>query len=162
MPHLKFELGKYLDPNLLDRVESVFDGENVVELILHAHLLIERALTSRIAEKLTRPQILEQFSWSFHQKISLYVGLYDPTTENEELLRGFNRVRNGIAHDFADIEKLVNRHLPWRGESARGVPSPAPDVLSRLSGTAMIILFVLGGLRAVRRTDFDLPSTDSN
>jgi len=48
----KYRIGRSLDPSLLERVEKIFEGENLVEMVLHAHLLIERALTSRIAEKM--------------------------------------------------------------------------------------------------------------
>jgi hypothetical protein len=161
VPNLKFELGKYLDPNMVDRVEAIFDGENIIELILHAHLLIERALTAKIAEKLARPAILQEFQWSFNQKISLYLGLYDPESEDEKILRGLNRIRNGIAHDFPDLEKLVRKNLPWDGYDGSEVqPPPAP--IQHVRVAAMIILFNLGAISGAYRADSDIPQPNSN
>jgi hypothetical protein len=163
MPILKFELGKYLDPNMVDRVEAIFDGENIVEMILHAHLLIERALTAKIAEKMARPTVLEEFNWSFSQKISLYVGLYGPTAENEKTLRGFNRLRNGIAHEFPDLEQLVRKNLPWDGWDGEKITAP-PEPIQHVRVVAMIILFELGAVRAAYRADscFAPDQEDSN
>jgi hypothetical protein len=64
MTELRYDirLGKSLDPSLLRRVE---DGENLVQTILHAHLIIERALAARISEKLAQPAILDENNCPF-------------------------------------------------------------------------------------------------
>jgi len=50
----RITLGRNFDPRLLQRVEEVFHGENLLQTILHAHLLLERAITSLICAKLKR------------------------------------------------------------------------------------------------------------
>jgi hypothetical protein len=95
---------------------------------------------------------MECYQWSFNQKISLYVGLYGPSEKDEKILRGFNKLRNGIAHDFTDAGKLVDKTLPWKGEE-----SGALDTLARVRVAALIILFDLGAIRGIERTDFEIP-----
>jgi hypothetical protein len=43
-------MGKAFDQKVVSKVESLFIGENLLETILHGHLLVERALTENIAE----------------------------------------------------------------------------------------------------------------
>ncbi len=79
--------GEQPDPEVISRLKEAFDSESLVQIILHAHLLIERAITLRIADKLARPEILEDEKygrWSFYQKIALYVGLMDPPKDREQ------------------------------------------------------------------------------
>jgi hypothetical protein len=157
MRESKYKLGDALDPALLGRVEKLFEGENLVEAILHAHLLVERALTSRIAEKLVRPEILKEAQWSFHQKASLYVGLYGPTKWHENWLRGLNRLRNAIAHNLEDDpEEAVRKYLPWEKEREDDDLPPRPDPMSHVRGAAGILLmFVLGGIAGWSREPRD-------
>lgn len=145
---LGFKLGKALDSSLAARLDKLFEGKNLVESILHAHLLIERALTARIAEKLAQPSILDEGQWSFRHKISLYVGLYDPPTEDVGDLRAFNRLRNAIAHRIQDDEAAVAAHLPWRGEQL-----PCPDALGLVHVFTLALLFHLGGIEGAYRKD---------
>src|SRR5712675_555116 len=87
----QYKIGPSLDSELLDRVEKALHGSNLIENILNGHLLIERALTKRVAEKLARPEILKEAQWSFHQKLSLYIGLYNPSEWMARRMKGFNR-----------------------------------------------------------------------
>ncbi len=146
---LRFKLGAALDPALVERVERLFEGENLIETILHAHLLIERAITTLVATKLVRPSVLEEAQWSFNQKLSLYVGLYDPPDDRVTLLRAFNRLRNIIAHRIQDDAAAVAAILPWESEQ-----SARPDALSHVRGAAIMLLFDLGAVSATWRSEF--------
>jgi hypothetical protein len=45
----EFEIQNGFGPDLLARVDEVFHGENLLQMILHAHLLVERGMTAQIA-----------------------------------------------------------------------------------------------------------------
>lgn len=148
----RFRIGlhKTFDQGLLQRVEAVFHGENLLQTILHAHLLLERGLTLLICSKLKRADVLEGGifgRWSFHQKVALYVGLYDPPDEQVQLLVGFNRLRNALAHGFQDEEECVAKFLPWKGES----PRPVAD--KHVWVVALNLFFDLGIVKRIERLD---------
>jgi hypothetical protein len=141
----KYHLGRHLEASLTERVDQLFAGENTTETILHAHLLIERAITNKISDKLKRPKILEEVQWSFYQKYSLYVGLFDPPEDQARRLKGFNQLRNSIAHALeVDIEAAVKRCLPIekeRPEDEEVIPSNALAHVRLVAG--MILMFDL-------------------
>jgi hypothetical protein len=145
---LGFDLGESLDGDLAARLDRLFEGKNLVECILHGHLLVERALSVSIGAKLARPSILDEAQWSFHQKVSLYTGLYDPPAERIAHLRAFNRLRNAVAHKIQDDEAAVAAHLPWEGEQL-----PKPDPLGHVHVFTLVLLFDLGGIRGAYRKD---------
>jgi hypothetical protein len=151
---LAFKLHKDFDQEILDRITDLFHGENLVQVILHAHLLIERGLTWRISQKLANPEIMEDGKygrWSFQQKLAFYIGLYDPPEDRQEMLSGFNRLRNMIAHRFVDEAKCVSECLPWKAEQ-----TPLPDPLSHVTTVAGLLLFFeLGIIREARRLDVE-------
>lgn len=141
-------LGRHLDRALTERVDQIFVGENLTETILHAHLLIERALTNLIADKLAQPNVLLEGQWSFYQKCSLYIGLYDPEGACVRRLRGFNRLRNVIAHVLEeDIDAAVAKYLVIEKERPDDRDIVPPDALSHVRGMAGMILMC--DLRAV-------------
>ena len=159
MRHLKVGLDESYDPALLGRIEDVLHGENLIQVILHAHLLIERALVIRISEKLARPEIMTNGKYaklSFAQKTSLYIGMYGPSEEDENLLLAFNKLRNMIAHQITDEEECVRKCLPWDGWDGEKITSP-PEPLRRVHVCAMILLFTLGAIKSVHRTDMGSP-----
>src|SRR5215213_11007755 len=128
----KYIIGPALSPSLIERVERAFDGENLIETILHAHLLIEHLLTTLVAKKLVKLEILNETQWSFHQKLSLYIGLYDPPQDRVRRIRGFNRLRNAIAHSAEEVaETAVVKYLPWERERPTDPERPRPDALSQ-------------------------------
>jgi hypothetical protein len=149
--YLEFELDEAFDPELLSRIDDVVHGDNLTQVILHSHLLIERAMTVRIAAKLARPDVLEEGRygrWSFASKLSLYVALYAPEKDSEELLWGFNKLRNMIAHKFQDENACIEKCLPWPGESK---PS---DIRSLLRIALMhLLMFELGAIKRATRID---------
>lgn len=148
----RFEIviDKGFDHELLERVEDIFHGENLLQVILHAHLLIERAISLEIVKKLARPEIMEDGRyghWSFRQKLALYVGLYNPPEDRERMLIGFNKLRNTIAHRFENEEECVANYLPWEGKA------PRPDAHTHVVAVAIILFFELGIVKSVRRLD---------
>ena len=138
------------DDALCERVDRLFESENLTQVILHAHLLLERALNERLAAKLARPEVLDggRFSSpSFAQKIALYVGFYDPQEWVVNTLLGFNRLRNIIAHQIADEAEAVFRCLP---PEFRDHKSPIGAVIAAFGGLA---LFELNAISGVQRID---------
>lgn len=107
----EFEIQNGVDPGLLARVDEVFHGENLLQMILHAHLLVERGMTAQIEVKLARPELIG--SWPFGKKLELYLALFNPPKGQVEMLKGLNRLRNKLAHEFHDEEKIVTECLPW-------------------------------------------------
>lgn len=147
----KFKLDASFDPSLLERIEHVFHGENLIQMILHAHLLIERAITLRLLDKLKRPEILDDGNygrWSFHQKITLYVGFYDPPEEQENMLFAFNRLRNMIVHGFEDESACVAKCLPWRGSQFT-----KPEAKGHVWVIVALLLLELGAIEFIERVD---------
>jgi hypothetical protein len=150
-----------LDEALFPKVEAVFAGENLLQMILHAHLLLERAVDAKITEKLLRPSALGPTGsarFSFAQKIALYVGLFDPPQPTELLLAAFNRLRNSVAHELNDLDSAVRRFLrPALHEAAKlgGSSSPLPDDPSSLVRVVFggLMLFDLDALPGVMHDD---------
>jgi hypothetical protein len=141
-----------LDEPLLDWVDAVFAGENLLQAILHGHLLVERALQAKIAEKMARPDVLNSnlARFSFAQKVAIYVGLYDPEPHTERLLVAFNRLRNALAHDLVEPEAAVKQYLSPALEDEGQVPEDPRSVVQVVFGGLM--LFGLGALHGVERT----------
>lgn len=149
--------GKYgnFDDALCDRVDRLFAAENLIQVILHAHLLLEQALTTRLTAKFARPDVLNgnRFaSLSFAQKITVYVGLYAPEDWILETLVGFNRLRNSIAHEIGDEAAAVARCLP---EPFRSHSNPIDGVVGAF---ASIAFFELQALHGIARTDSESPT----
>jgi hypothetical protein len=134
------------DSTLVRRVEEVFHGENLIQAVIHGHLLLERAITSRIGKKLERPDILEDGAfgrWTFHQKLGLYFALYDPAEGRQRMLLGFNRLRNALSHRLDPEETAVATCLPWEGES------PPPDARTHVWAIMATLFFELGILEKI-------------
>lgn len=160
---IKMIQGPYgtFDEALLRRVESMFAGENLLQVILHAHLLLERAVQLKIVEKLLRPDVLRSKRFahlSFAQQIGMFVGLTDPKRSTEELLLAFNRLRNAIAHELDDAESAVTQHLLpalvayMKGNDSRMDPPDKP--LNMVRSAFMVLAYVeLGALHGTYRDD---------
>jgi hypothetical protein len=154
----RHRLGERLGSSLAERVDQLFyEGENLTETILHAHLLIERALTNAVAEKLAQPKILTEGQWSFHQKCSLYVGLFDPPGRKIRRLRGFNQLRNAIAHALEiDVEAAVAKYLPLEKERPEDDEFVPENTLAHVRLVAgVILMFDLAAITGWRRDPVD-------
>ena len=99
------------------RLERLLPTSGSLELlILRGHLLVEEALTELISTRCYRPEMLLECQLSFFQKLQLVqamlsvVGLMEPDVQ---FLRGFNRVRNILAHTVEprDIEARIDSLL---------------------------------------------------
>jgi hypothetical protein len=155
MSQFHVTLDDKFDSALLKRVEDVFHRENLLQTILHAHLLLERALNIEISQKLKRPEVLEDGTfgrWSFHQKIGLYVALYDPEEFPKQLLLAFNRLRNTLAHKLQSEEEAVAKCLPW----AEG--EPLPDAQTHVWAVIAMLFMHLGIVKRLERIS---PTSDS-
>jgi hypothetical protein len=137
------------DEALREHVDRLFASENLTQVILHAHLLLEQGLNDRLAAKLARPEVLDggRFpSHSFAQKIAMYVGLYDPEEWVVNTLQGFNRLRNTIAHQIADETEAVFHCLP---ADFRDHDSAIEAVIAAFGSLAFFELRAIHGLRRV-------------
>jgi hypothetical protein len=152
---IEFTLDDDMDPDLSSRVEAAFHNDNFVETVLHLHLLIEKALTTKISAKFTRPEIIIDGTWSFYHKMQLYIAMFDPEPEAVASLRGFNKLRNSIAHDFEDEAALIEACLP---KSRWGDVPPLDRVRAEAGG---LLLMYIGGFKGARRLDRIEGETDT-
>jgi hypothetical protein len=160
---LKATSGPYgiFDDPAVAWVNTVFAGENLLQTILHAHLLIERALHAKIAQKLARPEVLDSTALprlSFGQKMTIFVGLYDPEPACQSLLASFNRLRNALAHDLIEPETAVGRHLRPALDAAMKADRSASLVLESANSVVQVVflllmLVYLGAVDRVERID---------
>ena len=106
----KVSLVRGTDKALQSKVELVFEGENLLQMILHAHLLLERAITNLISKKLKKPEVVlgtEFGRLSFQNKLGLYVALYDPPPDRIKTLISFNKLRNALAHKMESETEMI-------------------------------------------------------
>ena len=152
LKHVKGPHGTF-PPELLARVDQLFANENLTQTILHAHLLLEQALLKRIEQKCARPQTFSEKRFSqpsFAQKITVYVALYDPEKEAVDLLIGFNRLRNMIAHQLSDEVTSVYQCLNF--EEGKTLDDPIRHVQGAFFYLAF---FELRAIHGIARTDTD-------
>jgi hypothetical protein len=142
-PQAKSPVGQTLDSDkMITLLREAYKEENLIQMILYAHLIIEHGITQKIAEKLERPEILDNEKygrWTFHEKVSLYVGLINPPKDQEDLLFAYNKLRNQIAHRLEDERKYVWKFLPWKGKE-----KSKPDALTHLLLTTTCLLEDMG------------------
>jgi hypothetical protein len=152
--------------DLRRRAEAVLACESLVEAVLYGHLLLEQALEILIDEHFKRPGVLENGRFarlSFAQKVTIYVGLYDPEDEQiRRLEEGFNRLRNRMAHGLVDLEPEVLRIFPDPKESATGAWSAVQRVRFNFFYLAMAELGVIHSARLVdpRQWSFKVSQND--
>lgn len=140
----KQQSNQYLDSDeIITYLREAHKDENLIQLILYAHLFIEQGLTQKIADKLVQSKILDDDRkygrWTFHQKISLYVGLFNPPKSQEDTLFAFNKLRNRIAHRLENERESVWACLPWKGKK-----KDQPDTSLHLLITTIRLLEDLG------------------
>jgi hypothetical protein len=139
----KSPVGQPLDSDkMITLLREAYKEENLIQMILYAHLFIEHGITQKIAEKLERPEIIKDGKygrWPFYQKISLYVGLVNPPKDREDLLFAFNNLRNRIAHTLEDERECVWEFLPWKDKE-----KSKPDALTHLLLTTTCLLEGMG------------------
>lgn len=104
------------DRDLRERARRVFQDEDLLGVVLRSHLILERGMEARLREAFKRPEVLSGRKLGrlgFAHKLIVFTGLFAPSTECEELLSGFNRLRNQAAHEEGlDLESAVERCLP--------------------------------------------------
>jgi len=157
MARFRIRFRDSFDPTLFPRVEEVFQSESLLQAVVHGHLLLERALIGLISHKMLRPEVIDNGlfgRWSFHQKLALYVGLYDPPDEEWQMLRGFNELRNKLAHKLDDPEMWITKCLPWNEEVP---PSDARSHVWTIMANLFLRLGIVEGIEAI-----DSDSTESD
>lgn len=149
------------DERLAQKFDEFFQCENLIQAILHAHLLIEQALNKKLEKKLARPEVLHSRKYaqlSFAQKAALYIGLYEPDEKTERILLGFNKIRNLIAHQLADDAEGSNLVAQYLSLEEMSSSANAMDRVRVAFGC--LAFFELGAVHGVRRTDVDFPEND--
>jgi hypothetical protein len=116
-----------LGPEFVQRAERLANEEwpSLTEAVLVTHLLLEQALTERIAAKFRKPEVLSGSRLSFAQLLTMYAGLYDPEEEDLKRLAAFNHLRNKVAHTLEEPSDLIVQTL---SKLASGI-SAAPTIL---------------------------------
>jgi hypothetical protein len=105
-----------LDPKYHDLADGVFGQMNFTLLVLHVHLLVEKALNFHLAQAGVPEILLGSEGMEFHQKVKGFMQLrgYEPTGQN--LFTVLNTLRNNIAHDFWDeracVKDAFQRFMP--------------------------------------------------
>lgn len=155
------EFGSF-DKKLSQKVEQFFEGENLLQSILHAHLLLEQALLHNIEKKFENPSVLKSGNFSglsFAQKITVYVGLYNPDEQTQKYLLAINKVRNMVAHSVIEPEEPIFKYLrPMlvenmaKSKSQTSAPEDAKGVLALIF---MLLIFDLGAISGLQRDDYD-------
>lgn len=144
----KVSLVRGADKALQSKLELVFEGENLLQMILHAHLLLERAITSLISKKLKKPEAIlgtEFGRLSFQNKLGLYVALYDPPSERTKALVAFNKLRNALAHRMESETEMVALFLRENRAENLSVEAARWHVF----GTVLVLLAELKLLRGL-------------
>jgi len=135
----------------LNCLNRAYQEGNLFQLILQAHLVVERALTARLRQQLSQAEVLEKARYgrcSFFSKVRLYVGLCNPSKEMEEQLLALNRLRNMIAHELESEAYCTEMCLPQKAE-----PHQMPAPLDRVLLLTLMILSDLGVKTDVKNTD---------
>ncbi len=133
------------DAALVERVEKMFGGGDVLQRILEGHLLVERALIAKIVDKMARPSVFGPNSrWTFANLSQLYVGLYDSLHGEEMMLRQLNMLRNAVAHTLVDVYQAVDKYIPADEE---GLYS---DRSMRVAIFVLILLYNLGAISEIK------------
>ncbi len=106
-----------LSKDLIQRATDLLSGRgksNLLETVLHCHLLLERGLDRKIALRMKKPETVEndQLQLRFTQKILLYDALFGANPSMLDLLQGFNKLRNAVAHRFVNIEDEIRKAFP--------------------------------------------------
>jgi hypothetical protein len=140
---------------LAKRAEKLVNQEwdSLTEAVLHAHLLIEQALTERLRRKFAHPEVLDNGHLArlgFAQMLTVYAGLYDPKPEDLQRLRAFNRLRNRVAHALIDADELITENLRSL------TPEPARSSADLLALHFFFLFFgELVGIKGAHRHDPD-------
>jgi hypothetical protein len=148
-----------LDAQTLDLLENLHSADNLVQVVLHAHLIVERALAIQVAKKFERPGVItgKDARWTFSELVSLYIGLYNPPLEQVQSLRGLNKLRNSIAHQLHTDEEIASAYLPWFGEQ---YPDP-PPLLVHVRTIALSLLLDLEVIDSICQRDWLLELRES-
>jgi hypothetical protein len=98
-----------LEPSLRKVARNVFEHEDFTLTVLQSHLLIEKALNARLAEKGVPSTLLGQGGLQFHQKYKAYKELRGENPNGPTMFEVLNTLRNSVAHDLVDEHDCVRQ-----------------------------------------------------
>ena len=75
-----FKLQQEYGLELIAKTDAMFQGENLVQVILHDHLIVEQIPYQKIIKAVRNPTYIDE-SFNFARKIKLYCALYDATEQ---------------------------------------------------------------------------------
>ncbi|HEV2232476.1 MAG TPA: hypothetical protein VGV68_03605 [Terriglobia bacterium] len=105
-----------LDRDFTERARRVFrDEDDLLAVILRAHLVLEHCLEIRLRRIFKLPDVLNGRRFGrlgFAQKAAVFVGLTHPSNKCQDLLLGFNKLRNRAAHiEGSDLNQATQKIL---------------------------------------------------
>jgi hypothetical protein len=136
--------------NTLQRFATfVYEADDMVEIVLKCHLLIEEALTRIIAKYVPHPEFVEQSSLTFWQKLNIARSMSLDESENGMwlLVAGFNKLRNDYGHSLEPprasehVKALRDRYFAEFPELAKDKDLPDGQILKDV---AIALLGFLG------------------
>jgi hypothetical protein len=128
--------GEYSEAEALPILLEAMQEENLANLILQAHLLLERALERHLTDKARR------IPKTFREKLSCYIDVIQPPEKQQQQLLAFNKLRNTVAHQLEDGRKCVWDCFPWEGGQEAKL-----DVQTHGGVVAMGLLIDLGEIK---------------
>jgi len=139
--------GAVLTPELFRIVDDIFGQENFTLAVLHAHLLVEKALNARLAERGIPSILLGPEGLEVHQKNRAFLELSGADVRAKTFFDVLNSLRNSVAHEFVDekecIRKAFQRLFP-RKTHAKAVEQAAEHPLSAVKFAFLFVALDVG------------------
>jgi hypothetical protein len=164
LEQLRNEIGfvtrRMTDDLLGARFEEHLDRDDMMAVILRAHMLIERELTAIIERPLPHPERLRR-SWSFSHRLELVAALGVLDEEDLPPFKYLNKLRDRAAHrlnyEISEDEQtaLIERIRPEYAAGLEHVVASQPFPGPLRHAMKMLVLTVAlkrHGLEAPRRT----------
>ena len=122
---------------MIAKTDAIFQGENLVQVILHGHLVVWEILYQEIIKAVRNPTYIDE-GVNFARKIKLYRALCDATGQLRKSLYELNTLRNKISHNLINEEEAVTKHIDFPDVNANGV--------GKVQSAVLLMLHDLNGL----------------
>ncbi len=96
-----------LPPEYRAIADGIFGQENFTLLVIHVHLLVEKALNAHLKQRGFPEITLGPEGLGFHQKVQAYHELLGANARKPTIFTVLNTLRNNVAHDFWDESDCV-------------------------------------------------------
>jgi len=106
-------IGGSSDPKSIMYLLEAHKNENLTELIIYAHTVLDKVISQLIIEKQGKP-----WQKGSENKFKFYACLVNLSEEQGKRLVAFAKLRNINAHELKNMIPRVWEHLPWTGESS--------------------------------------------